>query len=364
MTATIHTCHICSGQFTGRKKKYCSDACVKASDVIRTTSALHRAKGKAKRDRMKADDPDAVKAHRRAQYLKYKPVENLTPNMRKACENCAKTGERKTKGLCTECHKISRGQLKLDWKRRKKEIALTIPRLTSLIKTIPTSKCKMCEKEYKPKTSDRKTFCSRRCSFDWVTGLGKLKSISFSVVRRKCIICHDWFSEHRKGADTCQSIQCVDQKNKTMYQKYAQEQRRKAVSEYTPREFSCAECSKHVVTSYGDTIAKFCSITCGKRHMKRNAKARRRAYVNGSSVVESVDPFKVFDRDGWRCQICMAKTPRSKRGSLHDRAPELDHILPLSKGGDHSYANTQCACRKCNGLKGDKIYGQIPLFAT
>jgi 5-methylcytosine-specific restriction endonuclease McrA len=29
-------------------------------------------------------------------------------------------------------------------------------------------------------------------------------------------------------------------------------------------------------------------------------------------------------------------------------APTLDHIVPLSKGGSHTYDNLQCACFRCN----------------
>ena len=40
-------------------------------------------------------------------------------------------------------------------------------------------------------------------------------------------------------------------------------------------------------------------------------------------------------------------------GPSHDaRAPELDHVVPLASGGAHTYANSACACRECNILKG------------
>lgn len=67
---------------------------------------------------------------------------------------------------------------------------------------------------------------------------------------------------------------------------------------------------------------------------------------------ERFDPYSVFDRDGWVCQLCGCDTPRSHRGTLQGNAPELDHIVPLARGGVHSQANTQCACRACNGAKG------------
>jgi 5-methylcytosine-specific restriction endonuclease McrA len=68
--------------------------------------------------------------------------------------------------------------------------------------------------------------------------------------------------------------------------------------------------------------------------------------------IERVDPFVVFERDGWRCQLCFDPTPKEKRGTHEDDAPELDHVVALADGGSHSYVNTQCACRRCNIEKG------------
>lgn len=87
----------------------------------------------------------------------------------------------------------------------------------------------------------------------------------------------------------------------------------------------------------------------------------RRVALLKAATVEKVDPFAVFDRDGWRCRICERATPKEKRGSYDDDAPELDHIIPLSKGGEHSYRNTQCTCRKCNAIKSDSAGRQMLL---
>jgi 5-methylcytosine-specific restriction endonuclease McrA len=71
----------------------------------------------------------------------------------------------------------------------------------------------------------------------------------------------------------------------------------------------------------------------------------------------------VFERDGWRCQMCGEHTPRRSMGSCEPCAPELDHRVPISKGGGHLWANVQCLCRACNGRKGASlIVGQMPLF--
>lgn len=72
-------------------------------------------------------------------------------------------------------------------------------------------------------------------------------------------------------------------------------------------------------------------------------------------TIEKVDSLVVLDRDGWICQICGKPTPKSLRGTGHADAPEVDHIIPIARGGEHSYANTQCACRQCNRGKSAKL---------
>ncbi len=51
----------------------------------------------------------------------------------------------------------------------------------------------------------------------------------------------------------------------------------------------------------------------------------------------------VFVRDGHRCQYCGAQ------------AENIDHIIPRSKGGPHSWDNVVAACRRCNARKKDHM---------
>lgn len=117
---------------------------------------------------------------------------------------------------------------------------------------------------------------------------------------------------------------------------------------------------------------QFCSAPCGeeaKRTAKRRARIKRRktpshrkhksAYkAKRRSLEVSVkpfDPIEVLERDGWRCYLCGVDTPRSLRGQMAPNAPEIDHVIPLAAGGEHSMANTRCACRHCNGKKGASL---------
>lgn len=109
---------------------------------------------------------------------------------------------------------------------------------------------------------------------------------------------------------------------------------------------------------------KTCSPECSDINARRMRVAKEKVRKHRKRGVEAqpVDAFRVFDRDAWRCQLCGLKTDRTKRGTAHPKAPELDHILPLAVGGTHSYANTQCCCRKCNNAKRARPVGQMRLF--
>jgi len=52
----------------------------------------------------------------------------------------------------------------------------------------------------------------------------------------------------------------------------------------------------------------------------------------------------ILRRDGHRCQYC-------GRGDL---PLTVDHVLPLSRGGDDTWENLVCACDGCNNRKGDR----------
>lgn len=126
-------------------------------------------------------------------------------------------------------------------------------------------------------------------------------------------------------------------------------------------EHACGQCGAVFI---GSPRRVFCSRLCLKMHKDRaipkNARKRARHY---GVAYEVVNVLHVLERDGWRCQICGKDTPKARRGSRYPNAPELDHRVPMSKGGGHTYENVQCACRACNGAKGSaSSAGQLGLF--
>jgi 5-methylcytosine-specific restriction endonuclease McrA len=51
----------------------------------------------------------------------------------------------------------------------------------------------------------------------------------------------------------------------------------------------------------------------------------------------------VFARDAWTCQYCGAA------------AENLDHVVPRSRGGTHTWDNVVAACRRCNSRKENRL---------
>ncbi|KPJ57837.1 MAG: hypothetical protein AMS15_09565, partial [Planctomycetes bacterium DG_23] len=66
--------------------------------------------------------------------------------------------------------------------------------------------------------------------------------------------------------------------------------------------------------------------------------------------------LEVFERDEFRCRYCGARL------SLYTAT--VDHITPLSKGGDNSLENLVTSCMKCNAKKGTRVRKPRPLVET
>ncbi|MDH4116188.1 MAG: HNH endonuclease [Acidimicrobiia bacterium] len=58
----------------------------------------------------------------------------------------------------------------------------------------------------------------------------------------------------------------------------------------------------------------------------------------------------VFGRDEYRCQYCEGP------------AESIDHVLPRSRGGQHTWDNVVACCRRCNVRKGSRLPAEAGLI--
>ena len=85
--------------------------------------------------------------------------------------------------------------------------------------------------------------------------------------------------------------------------------------------------------------------------------ARRRARVANATLVDSVDRLAVFERDKWVCQLCHGRVPKTAKFP-HPQSASIDHVIPLSQGGEESYRNCVLAHFGCNARKQARVVSQ------
>ncbi|OPC85354.1 hypothetical protein B4N89_27845 [Embleya scabrispora] len=70
--------------------------------------------------------------------------------------------------------------------------------------------------------------------------------------------------------------------------------------------------------------------------------------------VEVFEPREIFERDAWTCGICGEPVDPAIAWPS-GRSASLDHVIPLSGGGEHSRRNTRCTHLACNLAKGSRL---------
>ncbi len=114
----------------------------------------------------------------------------------------------------------------------------------------------------------------------------------------------------------------------------------------------CERCGAPYKSPIIANKAKYCEAC--RLHFGGNNGTSARALKWGARH-EPIDKIKVFERDGWVCQICYEPVDRRAKWP-HPRSASLDHIIPFAAGGDHTYDNVQCSHWECNGRKHSKNF--------
>ena len=243
-----------------------------------------------------------------------------------------------------------------------------------------TKLCLYCDKEFIPR-KDTQKFCSNVCNSRYYGELNKKYKI--------CPICGKQFwsgsSKRVYCSDECKEKTYKPKKVKIIYychicgaeikgqskfyccedckKEYARRKAREySIKEYQPKIFICKVCGTKVVTVYGDKRRNICSEDCEKtlklskkhqsiRHKQRN-KERKHAREKLIKKIkkDNVTYEKLYERDKGICKIC--GMPISNNRKINNNWDgTVDHIVPLSCGGEHSNSNCQITHRICNSLK-------------
>lgn len=221
--------------------------------------------------------------------------------------------------------------------------------------------CQTCGKVFPLVRTDRKgMFCSRACA----GRDGDPEAVAERAKRAKReATAARWLALGVAVTATC-PVCSGSFERRAATQKMCSPKCRKAATLVPRKSRPCVHCGETVTGTASKRECARCQKVGHKRKRPAANSHRRRARKFGVRYVP-VNAARVFERDGWRCQICGMRTPKRLRGTMDPRAPELDHRIPMALGGPHTYENCQAACRACNGAKGAKrASGQIPLWAS
>jgi 5-methylcytosine-specific restriction endonuclease McrA len=87
---------------------------------------------------------------------------------------------------------------------------------------------------------------------------------------------------------------------------------------------------------------------------------RARAYKDNRW--QKITKRELIRAHGQRCQRCRRKLRPFCLPRYHPRNPHTGHIVPIAKGGKHTWSNIELLCQECNTKQGSEIYGQLEIW--
>lgn len=138
----------------------------------------------------------------------------------------------------------------------------------------------------------------------------------------------------------------------------------KGINPQMPRSYG-TKVEPHPCIECGSTTEnpKYCSVECQRRALYRTQNIRRRIKIQNAMVDNDITLYALFKRDKGRCHICGGECDWNDHRYINNRFvcgnnyPTIDHVIPLAKGGMHSWDNVRLAHHNCNSIKGDRLYG-------
>lgn len=198
-------------------------------------------------------------------------------------------------------------------------------------------KCEFCDKEFTPRKGSGRPpkYCSVECRRE---ADKKNKRIKYIGKRQKyCIQC---------------GIELPKFKTKYCSRRCSLIYEGK-IEDHGELTKTCPICGKEFKTFKSRVIT--CSPRCS------SIRAWRRREYSEIRLDYDISLRKLAARDNNICKICGKKVnwkdfkSTGKTIICGDKYPSIDHIIPISKGGTHSWDNVQLAHRYCNTVKRDKL---------
>lgn len=106
-------------------------------------------------------------------------------------------------------------------------------------------------------------------------------------------------------------------------------------------------CSKSCTTAWANGARPpYVRVAEGDYGSRKIARNRVRLRVRAETY-DGITNAQIFERDRWRCGICRKRIGKMLKWP-HPRSASVDHVIPLSQGGDDTAANKRAAHLACN----------------
>lgn len=212
--------------------------------------------------------------------------------------------------------------------------------------------CRKCGAEFKPDKRYQK-YCTKKCreSANYTPVLQRKKREgrpAEAVHPKNCIRCGKEFMAKLPYQKWCSPHCKALARQSAVNPNHLSREERQIVNK-------CKMCGKEYQTTLSRINRVFCSQACQLEWMRLEFDTRagenRRARIlrNGKPDI-GITLAKVIKRDKGICHICGMKVDLAAN-ILDKKAPVVDHIFPIARGGTHTWDNVALAHRECNGKK-------------
>lgn len=293
----------------------------------------------------------------------------------RSCIVCGRAFLRGDRGLMTqtcndECRKLRRAEKHAQYWKQKKDrswqasggdprrkncvlcgtlfAGVSAPlhdRCASCRVTAQTSRCVECGREFvRPNhPRDPHKYCSHFCYLRGRFGPLREKTVP---EERRCTVCQG-IVLRRAPAKRC-SAECDVLHRRALH-----------AEKMSERRHVCEQCGNE----FEGRKQRYCQAcrTNHNREVMRAIRNARRAVKKGArrnGFGRTITLQRLIARDGPMCAICGKPTDYGAH-HLTDEYPSIDHVVPLSHGGDHSWTNVRVTHRGCNSFRGDRPSGPI-----
>ena len=177
----------------------------------------------------------------------------------------------------------------------------------------------------------------------------------------RCLKCGNVFDVSCTTVRQGKRVECPKCKNIAREKKRTDRQEIARVKRIS--KMKCVQTSLKVCKACGIVYAdnkrtEYCSNECLQRVSNSQRKDKRLRKINSRPHDNDITLEKLYEKSNGICALCGACCDWSDYivrddGTFiaNNHYPSIDHIVPLSKGGTHTWENVQLACRICNTKK-------------